>query len=84
MMKRFIAGAVCPKCNERDKLKAGMDEAGNQHRECVSCGFEDRIVAGAPDELVTRVNQPREQANTQADISVVRILEPQKHDKDSD
>ncbi|TBW56483.1 YheV family putative metal-binding protein [Marinobacter halodurans] len=56
--KRFIAGAVCPRCGEMDKLMMQQTEEG-QFRECVACGFED---AQTPDgqplgELETRVNK---------------------------
>lgn len=38
--RRFIAGAVCPRCAELDRIV--MWEAdGRQHRECVACGFTD-------------------------------------------
>lgn len=74
MIKRFIAGAVCPKCNERDKLRAWGDDQGNQHRECVRCGFVDVLRADAPAELATRVNQPRKSPTTQSDISPVKII----------
>ena len=39
--KRFIAGAVCPRCAEMDKLTMYPDDNETQHRECVSCGFTD-------------------------------------------
>lgn len=56
--KRFIAGAVCPRCAAMDRLMMYTDDTGVQHRECVSCGFAD--TQGNPDpstaELETRVN----------------------------
>lgn len=58
--KRFIAGAVCPRCAEMDKIKMFTDDAGEQIRECVACGFTDAISdAEQPEnpELETRVNQ---------------------------
>lgn len=61
-VKRFIAGAVCPRCNEMDKIRAWRDEdAEKQYRECVACGYEDEqstIVQAQSPELPTRVNQP--------------------------
>ncbi|MEO9274456.1 YheV family putative zinc ribbon protein [Marinomonas sp. 5E14-1] len=61
-VKRFIAGAVCPRCSEMDKIRAWRDdEAEQQYRECIACGYEDaqstKIEAQTP-ELATRVNQP--------------------------
>jgi len=58
--KRFIAGAVCPRCAKMDKIKMFTDDAGEQIRECVACGFTDAISdAEQPEnpELETRVNQ---------------------------
>jgi uncharacterized metal-binding protein (TIGR02443 family) len=38
--RRFIAGAVCPRCAELDRLVM-WEDGGLQHRECVACGFTD-------------------------------------------
>ncbi len=60
VIKRFVAGAVCPRCNEMDRLRTFRDEQ-HEYRECVDCGYEDRMrLDGAPEEaeLPTRVNQP--------------------------
>lgn len=66
IVKRFIAGAVCPRCNEMDKIRAWRDdEVETQFRECVNCGYEDKqstkVEAQSP-ELVTRVNTPHSSA----------------------
>ncbi len=57
--KRFIAGAVCPRCAEMDKITLYTTDAGQQVRECVACGFTDAL-ADEPQapvaELTTRVN----------------------------
>lgn len=74
MIKRFIAGAVCPRCNERDKLRAWMNAEGTQLRECVRCGFEDAIYSTPPDELTTRVNAPRSGPTTTEDIKPIRFI----------
>jgi uncharacterized metal-binding protein (TIGR02443 family) len=39
-IKRFIAGAVCPRCAAQDRIRSWEAE-GRLHRECVACGFED-------------------------------------------
>ena len=39
--KRFIAGAVCPKCSEMDKLIMYKNEEGRDVRECVACDYRD-------------------------------------------
>jgi len=59
--KRFIAGAVCPRCAEMDKIMMSTDDNDKQVRECVACGFTDALT-GEPDvrsleELETRVNK---------------------------
>lgn len=58
--KRFIAGAVCPRCAEMDKIMMYTTEDG-QFRECVACGFTDNqsdtpAQTGSSTELQTRVN----------------------------
>jgi len=56
--KRFIAGAVCPACNEPDKILM-WNVDGVPHRECVSCGYADTLNEqgqSVPKELPTRVN----------------------------
>lgn len=61
-VKRFIAGAICPRCAEMDKIVMyEVDEV--QFRECVACGFEDKQGGeGEGSELPTRVNQTRPEA----------------------
>ncbi|MAA66009.1 MAG: DNA-binding protein [Alteromonadaceae bacterium] len=56
--KRFIAGAVCPRCGEMDKIMMYSTDEG-QFRECVACGFEDKQSeeSDTSGELTTRVNQ---------------------------
>ncbi len=39
-LQRFIAGAVCPKCSEVDRIVV-KEEEGRSYRFCVSCGFTD-------------------------------------------
>lgn len=58
--KRFIAGAMCPRCAELDKITMHFTEDGTQVRECVACGFTDAMseVPEAEDiHLDTRVNK---------------------------
>lgn len=58
--KRFIAGAVCPRCAEMDKIMMYTTDDEQQVRECVACGFTDALTkepqAPATAELATRVN----------------------------
>lgn len=58
--KRFIAGAICPRCAEMDKIMMFTKDDGDQVRECVACGFTDAVSdTPEPDsaELQTRVNK---------------------------
>ncbi len=58
-IKRFIAGAVCPRCSELDKLRTWRDEI-KEYRECVQCQYQDAMRLDGRndvDELATRVNQ---------------------------
>ncbi|RDE18884.1 hypothetical protein DV711_14805 [Motiliproteus coralliicola] len=60
-IKRFVAGAVCPRCGEMDKLRTWRDEV-QEHRECIQCGYTDAMRLdglSGPEEMETRVNQPR-------------------------
>ena len=61
-VKRFVAGAVCPRCAEMDKLRTWRDQV-REYRECVQCGYQDAMRldgTAEPKELETRVNQPVE------------------------
>jgi uncharacterized protein len=71
--KRFIAGAICPRCSEMDKLMM-YKEDDKDFRECVSCGFHDEMrFKQNTRELETRVNIAEEQA---AQETQVLILDP--------
>lgn len=48
--KRFIAGAVCPRCGVQDRIRLYSFE-GATHRDCVACGFEDLLEEAAADFL---------------------------------
>ncbi len=55
--KRFIAGAVCPRCSEMDKIFT-YQEDNKSMRACVSCDFVDEMrIQSTPSELETRVNK---------------------------
>lgn len=61
VVKRFIAGAVCPKCALLDKIVMYRSD-GEEYRECVSCGFSDKMnFKPQPRELETRVNLTEEE-----------------------
>jgi uncharacterized metal-binding protein (TIGR02443 family) len=72
--KRFIAGAVCPRCGEMDKLTV-FSEDEKDFRECISCGFKEQMfLQSTPKELETRVNLSAEEKL--AEIQTVRLVDP--------
>jgi uncharacterized metal-binding protein (TIGR02443 family) len=74
--KRFIAGVVCPKCSEMDKLMA-FSLNGEDYRECITCGFKDKLrLASSHKEMQTRVNMTKDQIKSET--SLVRIIEPKE------
>lgn len=71
--KRFIAGAICPRCSEVDKLVV-FREAEKEYRECVSCGFKEQmLLQSEPKELETRVNMTTEEK--QAETQPVKFID---------
>ncbi|MEZ5523657.1 MAG: YheV family putative zinc ribbon protein [Pseudomonadales bacterium] len=74
--KRFIAGAVCPRCAEMDKIVM-YEQDGKNFRECVACGYEDEMpVSGGANELPTRVNEKPEAP--QVAEQVLNFVDPDK------
>lgn len=66
--KRFIAGAVCPKCSEMDKLVV-YNKDDQDYRECVSCGFSDEMhFKTQAKELETRVNKTEEEKKSEVQV----------------
>jgi uncharacterized metal-binding protein (TIGR02443 family) len=68
---RFVAGAVCPSCQEMDRMV--IDGAADERR-CVACGFvEARPDAGVsmPPTRVTRASARRVETEAEA----VRLLD---------
>lgn len=69
--RRFVAGAVCPRCSEMDKLVV-FNEEGKDYRECVACGYKEEMrFKPVTRELETRVNQSEEDKNA---VQIVNIL----------
>ncbi|GAA5443725.1 hypothetical protein Misp06_01903 [Microbulbifer sp. NBRC 101763] len=77
--KRFIAGAVCPRCSEMDRI-VNYQEEGKNYRECVSCGFKDEIrLQSAPTELLTRVSSTQRKGVREEPVKLIQP--PQKNKK---
>ena len=74
--RRFIAGAVCPKCAEMDKIVVDMK---TNRRECIACDFaEERPTDGAAQrELNTRVNRPAAR-RVETPAEAITLLDPGK------
>ena len=78
IIKRFIAGAVCPRCAQIDKLMMYKQD-GKDFRECVSCDFKDEMrFTINRQELQTRVNTSD---NVKRDQTQVLTLEPSNFTK---
>lgn len=72
LKKRFIAGAVCPRCSEMDRI-VNYRQGGRNYRECVACGFKDEIrLQSSPRELGTRVNRPGEDKEIEAPVKIIQ------------
>lgn len=84
--RRFIAGAVCPKCAEMDRLITYSNEEGS-YRECVSCGYTDKQMdeeeTHESDVLETRVNilTPME---VDEEVVTLKIIDPSAHSTSND
>ena len=72
--KQFIAGAVCPKCGEMDRIVMYKKD-GKDFRECVSCDFTDELhIQSQVRELETRVNTPKEVKEAETQVLVFKPL----------
>lgn len=69
--RRFMAGAVCPRCSSMDTIVV-FNLDGKDFRECVSCDFKEEMRLNiATSELETRVNHSDEKKD---DVQVITIL----------
>jgi len=72
-VKRFIAGAVCPRCGEMDKLLSYSNDEGT-FKECVACDFtEKQLIQVEQDELETRVNHTPDSVDDS--VQVVQVMD---------
>lgn len=79
--RRFIAGAVCPECQQLDKVVMYDDSDNQRWRECVSCGFKELLEDMPVDEVSTRVNQLKVGEKPLAHetaIDAIRIVDAKK------
>jgi len=85
-VKRFIAGAVCPRCAAMDRIVAYTDEDQRQVRECVTCGFNEKLrevdaVAAQAPEPETRTTRKKIPLTEQIKAQPIRFY-PQMPGKD--
>lgn len=82
--RRFIAGAVCPRCAQMDKIVVDLD---TDQRVCVSCGYSDER-PGMPSpaesptttnaqELTTRVSRPAAR-RVETPAEAITLIDPKK------
>ena len=67
MTRRFIAGAVCPECQQMDKIVTFRKD-GEDIAECVSCGY----LSQRPKEEDVRENNRVEEEGKA--LGVVRVI----------
>jgi len=87
--RRFIAGAVCPRCAQMDKIVVNLD---TDQRECVACGFSEKRPAQSPGtvagdsadadgslarEIPTRVSRPAAR-RVETPAEAVTLIDPAK------
>ena len=81
--RRFIAGAVCPKCSEMDRTVMYTNDDGDEVRECISCGYsqtskeqaqETAQAEGLATELTTRVTPIDGKALLDEDVKPLKIM----------
>ncbi|MGI1679421.1 MAG: YheV family putative metal-binding protein [Cellvibrionaceae bacterium] len=82
--RRFIAGAVCPRCSSMDTIMMFQDE-GVDIRQCVECDFEEKAhfdsqnvsskesvsTSAIEKELPTRVNKELLEANSKKESTLL-------------
>jgi uncharacterized protein len=83
-MRRFIAGATCPRCRALDRIVV-EEHNGVRRRRCVSCGHADTFETGATTPPDTRFARPAgegadSEGNAGQRASPVRIIDPVKVD----
>ena len=76
VIKRFIAGAVCPRCGKQDTLRMYRDDE-REHRDCVQCDFSDSLrLDGEPEitELETRVTAKERPSDKTEDVQPLKFF----------
>ena len=74
--RRFIAGAVCPRCKAVDRIVV-FHRDGRDHRECVACDFCE-VWGGAPVPTPPATRPQRALQQERARPEPVRLVDPQR------
>lgn len=87
MKRRFIAGAVCPKCRALDRIVIETGDTESR-RSCVDCDFSEVLDDSADDAAGSGSNLPpsrllRPASSKDVAPSPVRLIDPKKPPKDS-
>ena len=83
VIKRFVAGVVCPRCGEMDTIRVYRNDI-REYRECIRCDYVDgQNLDGSPEtgELETRVNKKPDPAPTSQPL--LFVPNPSRKKKDS-
>lgn len=80
--RRFIAGAVCPRCGKMDKITVNLD---TDQRECVACDFSESrprpdTANGPQREIPTRVSRAAAR-RVETPAEAVTLVDAGKKDK---
>ena len=78
--RRFIAGAVCPRCGVMDRIVVSAD---GETRDCIDCGFTDGRPTDDPKPIPTRVTRASAR-RTETAAEAVRLLDPLQDSDRSD
>jgi len=71
--KRFIAGAICPRCSKLDTIVM-FNEDGTDIRECIDCDFTDKMdFKPIQREIETRVNVTEEEKKQKEAVQVIKF-----------
>ncbi|MDP0589860.1 MAG: YheV family putative zinc ribbon protein [Candidatus Endonucleobacter bathymodioli] len=75
MLKRFIAGAVCPSCGVMDTIRIFTDGV-LKHRECVACHYSDEIRSEqGPNHELPKTRIDSEEITLNKGVDVIRIID---------
>ena len=75
MIKRFIAGAVCPSCAAIDTTLVYM-HMGKEHLECVDCRYSDTMNANvSSDAVLPKTRVAKEEQAPDKEIDIIRVVE---------